>query len=61
MIKKCVLYTFQDGKKFPLKIYIENPEDSTLKEVNLMIKEKLKNEMGISNYLYLLKDGDKNA
>ena len=53
MIKECVLYIFQDGKRSSLKFYIENPEDSSLKELNSMLKEKLKNEMGISNYLYL--------
>jgi len=42
MIKECVLYVFQNGERSSLKIYIENPEDSSLKELNLMLKEKLK-------------------
>lgn len=52
-------YLFVDEATIPVRLK-PKVEGLTLKQINTAIKAQLKAE-GITHYLYLLKDGDKNA
>ena len=58
-MEKVSGYLFVDEATIPVKLK-PKAEGLTLKQIDTAVKAQMKAE-GITHYLYLLKDGDKNA
>ena len=58
-MEKVIGYLFIDGATIPIGLK-PKVEGLTLKQFDTALKAQMKAE-GITHYLYLLKDGDKNA
>jgi hypothetical protein len=58
-MEKVSGYLFVDETTIPVRLKPKT-EGLTLKQIDTAVKAQMKTE-GITHYLYLLKDGDKNA